>query len=263
MVCRAEKVWWGCGFGSGMSAATGRIRCEGQASGAGPISQERGSVVTAVVVEGSVGVVSRSVAEALAAGVAAGAVVCAALSDGPVPGWLVVEEIAADGAERQCAVVRLDGCSVVSAGAVTEVKVAGDPVPTEGEMPAWASALAASFWAARRARSEAETARSALARHQARLVGIEDAAHEYADANSLCERFDEFMVEQGLRPRSREYLCVVDATVRVRIAASGRNGEAAAGEVTDEMVADAVAGLGVRLLADAIQDHDVVDVEEA
>ena len=41
-----------------------------------------------------------AVAEALAAGVAAGAVVCAALSDGPVPGWLVVEETAAAGAQR-------------------------------------------------------------------------------------------------------------------------------------------------------------------
>ena len=160
------------------------------------------------------GVVSRSVSEALEGGVSAGAVVCASLADGPVPGWLVVEETAAAGAQRQCAIVRLDGCSVVSAGALSEVKVAGDPVPTEGEMPAWAPALAGSFWAARRARGEAEATRSALTALQRRVENIVDAAHEYADENSLCERFDDFMMEQGLRPRSREYMCVVDVTVR-------------------------------------------------
>ena len=35
--------------------------------------------------------VSRSVSEALEAGVQPGSVVCASLSDGPVVGWLVVE----------------------------------------------------------------------------------------------------------------------------------------------------------------------------
>jgi hypothetical protein len=204
-----------------------------------------------------------SVSEALAAGVQAGAVVCASLSDGPVPGWLVVEETGAAGAERQCAVVRLDGCAVVAAGAVSEVKVAGEPVPTEGEMPAWAPALAGAFWAGRRYRAEAESARMALLDHEARLERIVDAAHEYADDNDLCSRFDGFMMENGLRPRSREYVCVVDATVRVRIPMSAHHADTAAGKVTDEMVVDAVQALGARLLADAMQDHDVVDVEEA
>jgi hypothetical protein len=75
-----------------------------------------------------VAVVSRSVAEALEAGVLPGSVMCAALSDGPVAGWLVVQEGPA-GAARLCAVVRLEGCAVVSAGLVSEVNVAGDPVP--------------------------------------------------------------------------------------------------------------------------------------
>jgi len=64
--------------------------------------------VTAVV-EGSAEVVSQSVAELLGAGVQPGSVVCAAVSDGPVAGWLVVEETAAAGEERRCAVVRLEG----------------------------------------------------------------------------------------------------------------------------------------------------------
>lgn len=207
-------------------------------------------------------VVSRSVAEALSAGVESGAVVCAPLVDGPVPGWLVVEETEVGDAERQCAVVRLDGSAVVVAGAVSEVQVAGDPVPTEAEMPAWASALAGTFLAARRAREEAQVARSALIEHQARLERIVDAAHEYASDNDLCERFDRFMFSQGLRPRSREWVCEVDATIRVRIAVSSHSADAAGGEVTDQMVLDAIAALRGPLLADAIQDHDAVDVEE-
>ena len=47
-----------------------------------------------------------------------------------------MEETAAAGAQRQCAVVGLENCSVVSAGLVSEVKLAGGPVPTADEMPA-------------------------------------------------------------------------------------------------------------------------------
>ena len=82
-------------------------------------------------------------------GVQPGAVVCASLSDCPVAGWLVVEESAPGSSERQCAVVRLEGCAVVASGLLSEVKVAGDPVPTESEMPS--SGAAGAFWA-RRAR---------------------------------------------------------------------------------------------------------------
>ncbi|MGJ6127209.1 hypothetical protein QN239_32000 [Mycolicibacterium sp. Y3] len=214
------------------------------------------------VIEGSVAVVSRSVEEALAAGVPEGAVVCAPLPDGAVTGWPVVQNNAVAGAERQCAVVRLDGRAVAVAGAVSEVMVAGDPVPTEGEMPAWASALAAEYWVSRRCQVEAAAARSALLDHEARLERIVDAAHEYASDNDLCERFDRFMMAQGLRPRSRDYVCEVDVTVRVRIPVASHSADAAGSEVTERMVAAAIADLRGSLLADAIQEHDVVDVEE-
>lgn len=252
----------------GLSVRGRRIGGVGRASRAGPRFPERGVVVTAVV-EGSVAVVSRSVAEAMAAGVLAGAVVCASLSDGPVTGWLVVEDDAGAGAQRQCAVVRLDGCGVAAAGAVSEVMLAGDPVPTEGEMPAWAAALAGSSWAARRlrgevqdARAEAQRSQAALIEHRAQLERIVDAAHEYASDNDLCERFDRFMISQGLRPRSRDYVCEVDVTVRVRIPVSSHSADAAGSEVTDQLVAAAIAELRGSLLTDAIQEHDVVDVEE-
>lgn len=214
------------------------------------------------VVEGSVAVVSRSVAEAMAAGVPAGAIVCAPLSSGPVTGWLVVEDNEGAGAQRQCAVVRLDGCAVAVAGAVSEVMLAGDPVPTEGEMPAWASALAAATWVSRRYEREVAAARSALLDNEARLERIVDAAHEYASDNDLCERFDRFMISQGLRPRSRDYVCEVDVTVRVRIPVASHSADAAGSEVSDQLVAAAVAELHGSALTDAIQEHDVVDVEE-
>lgn len=216
-----------------------------------------------VLVEGSAGVVPRSVSDVLEAGVQPGSVVCAALSDGPVTGWLVVEETAAAGVERQCAVVGLENCSVVSAGPVSEVKLAGDPVPTADAMPAWAPALAGEFWAARRARAEAEASRAALTAHQARLERIVDAAHEYADANDLCERFDNFMQEQGLRPRSHDYIVELDVTVRVRVRASGQNADAAAGQVGHFEVAEQLAGMNQQSLYEAVQDSEVVDTEEA
>ena len=70
------------------------------------------------------------------------------------------------------------------------------------------------------------------------------------------------MMENGLRPRSRDWVCVVDATVRVRIPVSAHHSDTAAGMVTDEMVLAAIESLRGRLLADAVQEHDVADVEE-
>jgi hypothetical protein len=88
-------------------------------------------------------------------------------------------------------------------------------------------------------------------------------AHDYAKDNDLCERFDRFMISEGLRPRSRDWVCEVDATVRVRIPGTSHSADAAGSEVTDQLVQEAMAALGSGGLADAIQDHDVVDVEDA
>jgi hypothetical protein len=218
--------------------------------------------VTAVVERAAV-VMSRSVAEALGAGgVVPGSVVCAVVSDGPVAGWLVVEETALAGQERRCAIVMTEECAVVSAGPISEVVVSGDPIPTDDEMPAWASAVAGAFWSTQQARAERDAARAALRQHGERLERIVDAAHEYADENDLCGRFDFFMEGQGLRPRSRDWVCVVDAVVRVRIPVSARSADAAASVVDDDMVVNALSELRGRSLAEAVQDHDVVDTED-
>ena len=58
----------------------------------------------------------------------------------------------------------------------------------------------------RSGRGRRDAARQELTAHQARLERIVDAAHEYADDNDLCARYDEFMMSVGLRPRSRDWV---------------------------------------------------------
>ena len=135
---------WACGFRSVLSVFVGKIAGVGQAIRAGPRFPRKGIVVTAVV-EGP-STVAQPVAELLVAGVQPGSVVVAQTSTGPVAGWLVAEETQADAGERRCAVVGLEGESVVAAGPVSEVMVSGSPMPTNDVMLMWAPALAGAFW---------------------------------------------------------------------------------------------------------------------
>jgi hypothetical protein len=91
------------------------------------------------------------------------------LERGPVASWLVVEQSAAAGQQRRCAIVMIEEGAVVAAGPISEVQVSGDPVPTDDEMPAWASAVAGAFWSAQQPRTERDTARAALRAHEERL----------------------------------------------------------------------------------------------
>jgi hypothetical protein len=93
--------------------------------------------------------VARSVAELLGAGVQPGSMVNASGREGPTAGWLVVEDDdAAGGGERRCAVVGIYEESVLEAGPVSEVMVAGWPMPMADAMPRWVPALAGAMWAA-------------------------------------------------------------------------------------------------------------------
>ncbi|MEW2484520.1 hypothetical protein AB0876_33515 [Mycobacterium sp. NPDC049093] len=218
------------------------------------------------VVDGSAVVVSRSVAELLGSGAEPGSVVWAStVESGPVPGWLVVEHpnCVAQGRERRCAVVQAESCSVVTAGPISEVQIVSGPIPVDEPMPEWVKALASSYWQTQEIRTERDAVRLALQRHEDRLERIVDASHAFADEHSLCADFDEFMIGEGLRPRSRDWICEVDATVRVRIPITARSADVASSEVDDRMVLNALGELSGRSLADALQDRDVVDVEEA
>ena len=214
------------------------------------------------VVEGP-STVAQPVAELLGAGVQPGSVVVAQTSTGPVAGWLVAEETQADAGERRCAVVGLEGESVVAAGPVSEVMVSGSPMPTNDVMPMWAPALAGAFWAARQARAQRDEARQALTAEQARWARIVQAASEFADAKGYCGDYDEFMEDHGLPGRTREFVAEVDAKVRVRVPVSGRNAEAAAGEVNGQAIADVLASMSNRDLFMVIDEFDVIDTEEA
>ncbi|UQX13400.1 hypothetical protein [Candidatus Mycobacterium methanotrophicum] len=59
-----------------------------------------------------------------------------------------------------------------------------------------------------------------------------------------------------------DWVCTVDATVRVRVAVRAANADAAASEVDDDMVVNALSELRGRSLEVALQDHDVVDTED-
>lgn len=157
----------------------------------------KGNVVTAVV-ESSVAARSRTVADVLESGVGAGVVMSVVSSDGPAAGWLVVGE-PVGGAERQCAVVGVAQGAVLAAGAVSRVTVVGDPIPMADPMPAWALGVAGAIWETQRVQRELESARAAVLANEARLERIVDAAHEYAEENSLCERYDQFMVSVDSR----------------------------------------------------------------
>lgn len=222
------------------------------------------------VVENSVGVGSRTVSEALGAGVQPGAVMCVEISGRTEAGWLLVDSIGVHGTEdRQCAVVGVGNGAVLAAGPVSQVRVTGEPVPTADSMPAWASTVASGAWIAAdlrverdQLRDQRDQARVALQRQETRLDEIVCAAHEYADSNSLCSEFDRFMISQNLPPRSRDWVCEVDVTVRVRIPSSAHSSDAAASTITEEMASAAVGQLRPDLLADAVRDFDVVYVEE-
>lgn len=217
------------------------------------------------IVEVSTATRTRTVTELLAEGVGQGCMVFAAASaygNGSVPGWLVIEESAAPGAQRQCAIVS-EMFGVVASGAISEVEVEGEPMPADREMPVLAESLAAAFWGGRQARAERDAAWVKLREHEQRLERIVDAAHSYADEHSLCSAFDDFMVDQGLPARDRDYIHDVDVTVSIRLRVSAHSAEAAASLVDDEMVRNELLGLDGRALTDALQDHDVIDTEEA
>lgn len=208
--------------------------------------------------------------EALGSGVQPGAVLCVEVSGRTEAGWLVIDSAGVHGSEdRQCAVVGVANGAVLAVGPVSQVRVMGEPILTADSMPAWAPVVASGAWVAAGLRSERDQlrvqrdqAREAIAASEVRLERIVDAAHEYADENSLCEVFDRFMISQNLRPRSRDWMCEVDVTVRVRILASAHSSDAAASTITEEMAIAAVGQLRPDLLADAVRDFDVVDVEE-
>lgn len=256
-----------CGFAVPMSVGVGRIVGVGHAVGAGPGLPGKGSVMTAVLdVERAVSVVS--VREWLRGGLAAAAPLSCVVSvaGAEVSAWLVVESAGAGdggGGERRCVVIEAgQGGVVLAAGPVSAVSV-GCPVVPAVPAPGWVSGLAAVVCDGARAQADRDAGRSQISEHLARLEDIVDAAHRWADENDLCERFDDFMQEWGLRPRDREFYATVRATVEIRVSVTGSTADAAAAAVGDQMIADVLEGMTNRQLYCAVSDREVIDTEQA
>lgn len=197
------------------------------------------------------------VAELLQGGMVPGSVVVMPESAGGGRGWLMVQDGA--GEQRCCAVVGVMTGAVLAVGLASEVTVAPAACPVDLPVPPWAGELATLAWKARGAETARDSARAALAAQEARLEAIVDAAHEYADENSLCERFDEFMEEQGLRGRRAEYDVEVDVTVRVVVKVTACDADDARGEVDTGMLADAISQLSSYDMRTSIEGHEVND----
>ena len=86
----------------------------------------------------------------------------------------------------------------------------------------------------------ANNVRAINAAHEAWKANLTEAAHEYANDNSLCGVFDQFMIDHGLAPRTREYEVEVDVEFRVRITVEGVNGDAAAEAIDQDEVDEAI-----------------------
>lgn len=214
-----------------------------------------------VVVEGSVSSVERSVVELLGCGeVSSGSRVVARTGSAPAVGWLVVEPDAQG--QRRCMVVSSSGEVLVS-GFAADVTLPGEPLPSIEPTPGWVVPFATGIWDRDQLTNELREARMTLQQERSRLESIVDAAHEYADENDLCERFDSFMVEQGLRPRMRDYDVIVDVKLRVAVSVSARSADAASNDVGRYEIVDAIENRYPGGLRDLIEDYDVVDVEAA
>lgn len=208
------------------------------------------------VVNGSTVAVAQSITELVRGGaVTTGSVVRVPAGSGSREGVLVLST-RETASHRRCAIIT-DEREVLAAGPWASVAVYPQDVPVR-HLPEWAVAVAREGWeaidvaqtpgdagAARNreiaeAESQRDAARAELSALQQRLEAIVSAAHEYADANSLCGEFDRFMEAQGLRGRPREFSCPVTVTVTARVRTRASSPEAAMETLTDEQVHEAM-----------------------
>lgn len=192
-----------------------------------------------------------------------GALVTLVVGNQEFAGWVVIERDDNPGYDyltRYCAVVSPNPVSVVISGPVSEVEIQSWQPARDGA-PEWAQALAVASWRVARAEKAAAASQQALVRHQDRLEAIVDAAHTYADENNLCSVFDEFMRENGLRPRSRDYEITVDVRLRITVEQSGHDADSANDNVDDSQIAHVLYNLSQHGIEGAIHDYDIVDTE--
>lgn len=115
--------------------------------------------------------------------------------------------------------VKYDDGSGYGSWWVKEVKPELPATPEEFHAAIAAAVEKATEEAKREGRREGrQAATEEAARH---LESIVSAAHDYATENNLCERFDEFMIENGLEPRD-SYEKTYDVTVTYTVTVTAR-----------------------------------------
>lgn len=173
--------------------------------------------------------------------------------DGAV--WVAMLPLDGSGAVVECVTARqITACGGDSAG------------PWWGRVaPALQLALASRVHASASAR-ELASARVALreveSRNELAMGKLVADAHEWADDNDLCSRFDDFMEEHNLPTRLKDYDVEVSVrlTERVTVRVSGvRDSDAAEQRVDRDDVEEALGNCGLGGLS--LEDFDVVEAE--
>jgi hypothetical protein len=190
---------------------------------------------------------------------------------GGVRGRVVVDRSAPVGDDGAVwvAVLPLD-CS----GVVVECVIVGQITRCGGDragawwgrvVPALQLALAARIGAEKSARELAEARavlREVSSRHEVAMDKLVGDAHEWADDNDLCSRFDDFMEEHNLPTRRKDFDVEVSVrlSTRVTVRVVGvRDSDAAEQEVDHSDVEEAMANSGLAGLN--LEDFDVVEAE--
>lgn len=183
-------------------------------------------------------------------------------NEAPVEGWVSYPSLGESG-KALTAVVITRTLDVWRAGVVSP-EMFGFPEYVY-PAPPWFAALACYVHQADRAAEEARTA-SALAQSiQARLAAkdafldeLVSSAHEYADDNSLCGEFDNFMEKHGLPPRSREHEVSVRVSADITVTVSARDQEDAEDQIDLASVVERLRELGVRGTEDMDLEYEVM-----
>lgn len=193
-------------------------------------------------------------------------------------GWVVVDPSQKPTPPENWAAVAV--MPVSADAAVWEGRVTPDQVSLEapGVQPVWWSRVAPLIvetmtarrdaGAARVAQRTAEDGKAELASTHTRWIdALVESAHEWADDNSLCSQFDNFMESHDLPGRSRMYDVEVEVNIRttVTVSVSARSGDNAADSVDTSEVESAVRDkYGIAGYVDVdIDDWTVENTEEA
>lgn len=105
--------------------------------------------------------------------------------------------------------------------------------------------------------------RAAAEAESQRWEGILDDANDWADRHDLCERYDEFLESKGLPTRVNDYDSTVTVELNINLITQGRDSEAAASEVSLDMIADCLGDMSRAELYSALSDYTVSETERA